>query len=286
MSYTGFHLFTGDENVFDVYGNQPQLSVVDQEDLAQDIIDGVAWDIDADFGSMKVEIYAIAGDEIIITHSYIEESGYEISIDAELNKITISNEIDNNFFSFDIKDLFELFNASDKVIIEVPEQLLLGTINVKSLNGKVEIRNISTGEIDVVVSNGSINIDTLTVTSNISLHTSNGDVKVKNIIGKYDLDIVTSNGRITLNNLEMNNYNLYTSNGRIVVDNLNVALQDGVDFYAKTSNGAIVMNEVYIDEIEIKTSNGDIDFYNTDTDFLPSTYLKSTSNGDINTNVR
>ena len=281
MTYTGFNLFVGEETVFDVYGNQPQLSLINQEDLAQDIIDGETWDIETDFGSMAVEVYAVTGDEITVTYTYIEESDYEIIVDTELNKITISNDLDIDFFSFSITELFALLNGGDKVIIEVPEHLLLGSVDINSLNGKVVIRNVSTDDVNVVVSNGGIDLDNLTIEGDIDLHTSNGDVKVKNIVGKYDLDIVTSNGRITLDNLEMLNYDLYTSNGKIIIDNLNVDLYDGVKLYAKTSNGDIEMNEVYIDDIEIKTTNGDIDFYNLDTDFDPSRYVKDTSNGNI-----
>jgi hypothetical protein len=86
--------------------------------------------------------------------------------------------------------------------------------------------------------------------------------------------------------MEFLNYDLYTSNGRINADNLNVLNQDGVTFDADTSNGKIIMNDVYIDKIYLDTSNGNIEFYNTDTDFLPSVYERDTSNGDINTNVR
>lgn len=286
MSITGFYLFTGDENVFDFYGNQTLLSVVNQEDLSQDIIDGIAWDIVTDFESMGVEVYAITGDEIIITHTYFEDNDYEITIDTDLNIITISNNVETQIFTFNIEKIIAMLKGGDKVIIEVPESLLLGDVNIKSLNGKVEMRNVFIGELDVELSNGSISLDTLTVTGDINLATSNGNARVKNIIGQYNLDISTSNGRITLDNLEMLNYDLRTSNGKLIIDNLNVLNQDGVVFYARTSNGNIIMNEVYIDDIDIKTTNGDIDFYNIDTDFLPSSYDRDTSNGDINTNIR
>lgn len=286
MAYTGFYLFTGDENVFDVYGNQPQLSEVNQEDLSQDIIDGESWEIVTDFESMAVEIYPINGDEIIITHTHYEENNYEITIDTDTNKITISNESDSGIFMFNIEELFALLSGGDKVVIEVPANLILGDLTIKSYNGKVNVRNVSTGALDVEVLNGSIILDGITLLGDIDLDTSNGDIKVKNIIGQYNLNAKTSNGRITLDNLEMLNYVLNTSNGKIIIDNLNVADQDGDTFFARTSNGAIIMNEVYIDDIDIKTTNGDIDFNNIDTTFLPSSYSRDTSNGDIHTNVR
>jgi len=286
MVFTGFYLFTGDESIFDVYGNQPQLTIINQEDLSQDILDGSAWDIETDFGSMEVEVYAVTGDEITITHTYTEDRNYNIVVDDELNKITITNDKEDNFVIFNLEQLLSLFNGGDKVVIEVPEYLLLDYVNIESSNGRVQIRNLSINEIGIVTLNGAISLDTITVNGDISAKTSNGDVKVKHIIGQYDLDVSTSNGRIILDDLEMRNYDLHTSNGKIIVDNLNIVSYDGITLYARTSNGAIDMNEVYVADIDIKTTNGDIDFYNTDTSFLPDSYEKDTSNGTINSNVR
>ena len=286
MVFTGFYLFTGEESIFDVYGNQPQLTIINQEDLSQDILNDVAWDIETDFGSMEVEIYAVTGDEITITHTYTEERNYDIIIDDELNKITITNDEDDNHIIFNLEQLLSLFNGGDKVVIEVPEHLLLDYVDLESSNGKVQIRNLSVNKISIVTLNGGITLDTLTTNGDVSAKTSNGDVKVKHIIGQFDLDVDTTNGRIILDDLEMYNYDLRTSNGKVIVDNLNVETYDGISIYIRTSNGDIEMNEVYINDIDIKTSNGDIDFNNTDTSFLPDSYEKETSNGSINSNVR
>ncbi len=286
MVFTGFFLFTGDESIFDVYGNQPQLTIINEEDLSQDILDGVAWDIETDFGSMEVEVYSVSGDEITITHTYTEERNYDIVFDDELNKITITNDKENNFVIFNLEQLLSLFNGGDKVVIEVPEHLLLDYVDLESSNGKVQIRNLSINKINIATLNGGISLDTLTVNGDVTVKTSNGDIKAKHITGQYDFDASTSNGRIVLDDLEMRNYDLHSSNGKIIVDNLNVVSYDGLSFYARTSNGAIEMNDVYVADIDIKTSNGDIDFNNVDTSFLPDSYEKDTSNGSINSNVR
>lgn len=287
MVYSGLFLFTGDENVFDVYANQPRLTEITTKDLAQDIIDGEKWNLVTDFDSMAVEIYAVAGDEITITYSYIEESDYVISVDETTNTILIENDIDSSFSFLGIEELFALLNGGDRLVIEVPESLLFDNVDLKTLNGRVEIRNISIEELNINVSNGKILLDGVISTGDIDLHTSNGDVVVKNIEGEYDIDIQTSNGSIVLDNMNFHNYDLFTRNGRVIAENLNVLNQDGVSFLLITSNGKIIMNEVYIDDIDIKTSNGDIDFYNNiDPDFLPSRFVKDTSNGDISTNVR
>ena len=286
MVASGIYLFTGDDNIFDVYGNKEQLSEVTSEDLTQDIFDGETWNIMTDFDNIAVEIHSVNGDEITITHTYTEESDYTIDVDTTTNVITISNDVDFTFSFFKIADIFAFLNGGDKVVIEVPENLLLDNVGIQTLNGSVEIRNVSTGEVSIDVSNGKISLDGLDITGDIDLDTSNGDVIVKNIEGRYKLNVRTSNGGIFLDNNSFYDYDLYTSNGRINAENLNVLNQDGVTLKFRTSNGKIIMNEVYVDNIDIKTTNGDIDFYNIDTDFLPSKFVKDTSNGDVNTNVR
>lgn len=286
MVFTGFYLFTGDESIFDVYGNQPQLTIVNEEDLSEDILDGSAWDIETDLGSVEIEVYAVTGNEITITHTYVEDRNYDVEFDYDLNKISITNDNEKNIIIFNLEQLLSLFNGGDKVVIEVPENLLLDFVDLESDNGRVQLRNLTMNEIDVLTMNGRISLDNLVLNGDVTLKTSNGDIKVEDITGKHDLDASTSNGRIVLENLEMRNYDVTTSNGKIIIENLNIELQDGVSIYAKTSNGAIDMNEVYIADIDIRTSNGDIDFYNTDTNFFPDTYEKDTSNGSINTNVR
>lgn len=286
MVASGIYLFVGEENVFAVYGNKELLSEVTTEDLTQDILDGETWEIITDFENMEVEIYAVNGDEITFTHTYTEESDYEIDVDTETNKITISNNFDTTFTWFSLEQLFSLINGSDKLVIEVPKNLLLDNVGISSLNGKVEIRNLSTGEVTIDVSNGKIILDDLVITGDIYLDSSNGDVVVKNIDGRYNLKVKTSNGSIILDNTNFYDYDLYTSNGRIKAENLNVLNQDGVTLKFRTSNGKIIMNEVYVDDIDINTSNGDIDFYNIDDTFFPSSFEKDTSNGQVNTNVR
>lgn len=286
MVFTGFYLFTGPESILDVYGNKAQLSISNQENLTQDILDGVEWDIDTDFGNMEVEVYAVTGDEITVTHTYTEDSNYRITIDKELNKITLSNDKKSNFEIFNLEQLLSLFNGGDKVIIEVPQHLLLGNVDIESSNGRVDMRNVTVEEVKIKTLNGGISLDTLIMNGDISLQTSNGDVKVKYITGQHDLEIHTSNGRIILNDLEMYRYDIETANGKIIVDNLNLETHDGIEFNANTSNGSIEMDEVYVAKIDIKTSNGDIDFYNTDTTFFPDSFEKDTTNGQINTNVR
>ena len=287
MSFTGFYLFTADENVFDYYSNQEELVNVNQQDLSVEITDGDVWEIITNLDNMSVEIYPITGDEVIITRTYFEESDYSVVIDDVTNTITIVNDVEFSFNFFSIEQLFFMLNGGDRVVIEIPESLLLGDITINAINGKVEMRNISAEEINVDTSNGKIYLDSITMLGNIDLETSNGDIRVKNIVGQYDLDVNTSNGTITLDNLDFLNYDLSTSNGRIYLDNLNVSDQDGVTLDASSSNGDIIMNDVYVDDINIHTSNGDIDFYNDlYPNFLPSSFEKDTSNGHISTNVR
>lgn len=286
MAYSGYQLFASENNVFEVYGNQPQVTDVYTEDLAQDVLDGVAWNIVTDFDSMEIDIIPVFGDDVVVTHTYNELNEFEIDIDTTTNTITISNNIDSYISFFDINDLFSLFGNNDVITIEVPANLLLGDLDISTLNGEVELKDISTKSVTVDVTNGRITLDGLIITGNVDLSTTNGDVIVKNITGKYNLDVSNTNGTIIVRDVEFLNYDLSTTNGGFNLDNLNILDKDGLSIEVSTTNGVINMDEVYVSDIELNTTNGDINFYNNDTTFLPDSFVKHTTNGDVNTNVR
>ena len=141
MVFTGFYLFTGDESIFDVYGNQPQLTIINQEDLSQDILDGSAWDIETDFGSMEVEVYAVTGDEITITHTYTEDRNYNIVVDDELNKITITNDKEDaeikNILSINTPNNTDLnVNTDNNIIVNSEPNYKNNVLSLSTYIGK------------------------------------------------------------------------------------------------------------------------------------------------------
>ncbi len=284
LGYTGFHLFTGDDNVFDVYSNQPQTTDLYTEDLSSDIIALESWSISTNFDSMDIEIIPVLEDELKVTHRYEKDNDFAIDINTSTNVITISNDLPKNrWFSFE--NMFTWFFQSDSIKIEVPVALILGDIDINTLNGEVTLIDLEVGELTISSSNGRIRLDTITVNDNVGLDTTNGEILVQDVIGFYELIADTSNGRIVLENVAFSKYNLDTSNGVIKLENLNVDNKDATLLIAQSSNGSIELIEVYVKDVRLDTSNGDIDYHNSDHTFVLDNFDKDTSNGQISTNI-
>jgi len=284
MAYTGFQLFTGEDNVFDVYANQPKKTDLYTEDLNADIIALESWSISTDFDSMEIEIIPTLGDELKITHRYEEDHDYTIDINTDTNVITISNDVPNiQWFSFET--LLTWFSQIDSIKIEVPVDLILGDIDIDTLNGEVILIDLEVGELNISTSNGRIRLDSITINDDVTLSTSNGEILVQDVIGFYELEASTSNGRIVVEDVAFSKYNLNTSNGEINLENLNVDNKDATLLIADSSNGSIELVEVYVKDVRLDTSNGDIDYHNTDHTFVLDNFDKDTSNGQISTNI-
>lgn len=284
--YSGYYLFTGEDNLFDVYSNQPKTTDIYTEDVAQDVIDGETWKISTSFDSMDINIVPGYGDEIVITHKYSEFNDFTINIDTITNVITLTNDDPTVIQWFNLNDLFVWFGENDSITIEVPVGLDLADVILQSYNGEVTIMDLNTDKIDINITNGQVSLSGLEVHGNVNIETTNGSVNVKNIIGKYNLTISSTNGQMTVKNVEFLNYDLSTTNGGFNLDNLNVAEQDGVSLKADTTNGDIEMDEVYVSDVRIETTNGDITYYNDDETFDLDRFDRDTTNGDISTNIR
>ncbi|MBN2604405.1 MAG: DUF1700 domain-containing protein [Bacilli bacterium] len=284
--YSGFYLFTGDNNIIDTYSNQPQETDLYEEVLTQDILDGDRWTISTNFDSMDIVVIPVLGDKLMVTHEYQDLNDFMIDIDVDANTITISNDDPQviNWFSFD--NFFTLFGENDSVTIEIPVGLLLGDIDLKTLNGEVKMMDINSGKIEIIGMNGSISLSGLTVSGDVSIETTNGEIYLKDIAGKHDLDASSTNGSMIINNVEFLHYTLSTTNGYFNLDNLNVNDQDGLSLVANTTNGRINLDEVYVKSVNLDTTNGNISFYNDDESFDVTSFKRDTTNGEISTNIR
>lgn len=140
--------------------------------------------------------------------------------------------------------------------ITVPYEL--ADINVKTINGKVEIKNFDVttdeyqGNINVETSNGKIVLENVEA-KDITVRTKNGKVNIDGV-NANKLDISSSNGKIYLNNSYVSSLKVETSNGKVYATNV---LSDIANF--KTSNGD-VEGIMTVRDLTVKTSNGDIVF--------------------------
>lgn len=121
--------------------------------------------------------------------------------------------------------------------ITVPYELT--DINIKTLNGKIEIKNF-----DVVTDEYQ---------GNINVETSNGKIVLENVEAK-DITLRTLNGKVYMDEVNANKLDISSSNGKIYInDSFASSLK------VETSNGDVYSTNVVADFANLKTSNGDVE---------------------------
>lgn len=244
------------------------------------------------FNKIETNLYdsnvsVVKGDSFSI--AYDESEKYPVTIAISDGALKINSEK---------KSGLKLFQWH-KFITTITVPYELTDINVKTLNGKVEVKNFDVvtdeyqGNINVETSNGKIVLENVEA-KDITLRTKNGKLNIDKV-NANKLDISSSNGKIYLNNSFASSLKVATSSGDInltsvVTDiaNLNTSNGDveGImtvrDLTAKTSNGKIVFT-IYGDKskytVRLKGSSQDENSTGSD-----STYIVDckTSNGKCN----
>ncbi|MEN8078242.1 DUF4097 family beta strand repeat-containing protein [Clostridioides difficile] len=193
---------------------------------------------------------------------YISQSG---------NNVTI--EKDEKF------SIFNWNNKTGKVKILIPNGVISAYYGDLS-NGKINIFNIDTEEIDIDTSNGDIKIENLNVNNNIEIETSNASINVNVLVAK-NINFDSSNGEVILEKVNGNEIKVDTSNGKISVSECR-----GNEIELDTANSEIMAYECYGNEVVLDSSNGDITLENIkDKDFIIDELEVSTSNAEENINA-
>lgn len=220
---------------------------------------------------------------------YDESEKYPMTIAISDGALKVSSEKKSGF------KLFQWHTFTTTIIVPYD----LTDINVKTLNGKIEIKDFNVmsdeyqGNINVETSNGKIVLEKVEA-KDITLRTKNGKVNIDKV-NANKLDISSSNGKIYLKNSYVSSLKVGTGNGDVyatntVADIANFKTSNGDvegimtvrDLTAKTSNGKIVFT-VYGDKskytIRLKGSN-----HNENSTGSDSTYIVDceTSNGKCN----
>lgn len=175
---------------------------------------------------------------------------------------------------------FKLFQWYTFVItITVPYDIT--DINIKTLNGKVELEDVDLmteeyqGSINVETSNGKIVFENVKA-KDINLRTKNGKVDIDEV-NANKLDISSSNGKIFVDNSYMSSLKIETSNGKVYATNV---VADIANF--KTSNGD-VEGIMTVRDLTVKTSNGQVVFTIYGDKSKYTTRLKGTGQNDTTT---
>lgn len=206
--------------------------------------------IDFDFSNRKVYILESSDDEIHVKFYTHEKDMLEFTdTDNELT-ITIDRKWYYNIFSFDIFSNREFF----KVYLYLPTtstvedlQVLTsnGAINLdvndtfdyiklRTSNGRIDILNLEANEIIANSSNGVIRTENLIVNQRLELNTSNGDVIIEDVSSPI-IKSDTSNGKVTAENITSTDIELDSSNGKIYLSV--IGDKDDYEVTLSTSNG-------------------------------------------------
>lgn len=267
IGITGFRLMISEPNYFEEITNQPVQTDTYSAEVADDIAAGNEWTIATDFENMQIELSESTDDTLSVVHSYTELHQFTIELDEETRTIIMSNDYPD-FSGFNFRDFVSLFGSKDQVIITIPQGLVLGEINLQTLNGEIRVDDMELENLNASTMNGVIRLEDVTVEEDVDLQTSNGVILLIDVFAPGQrLDASTSNGTIELDNVVFESYYLDTSNGKIKLNDLNVENQDGITLVADTSNGSIDVKNVYVSNVELDTSNGSIEYYNDDLTF-------------------
>lgn len=123
-------------------------------------------------------------DSIKINTSYLAEKfSYRVEYDDKNIKIIKNNKMN-------LKKL----GSSGKVLIKIPQKVVINTLKMLVVNGDVEIYDSKINELIINEENGLLKIETLEST-NLKIYKKNGDATLNNVtINDLDMNIEVGNG--------------------------------------------------------------------------------------------
>lgn len=284
----GFRIAINAENIYAIYVNQTTISESITYEAEQDIIDGAEWTINTEVDNMDIVVRSNDSNTIIITREYQEESqDFNWSIDENTKTITITQDFENmGFQSFNDINLENIMKwiKKDVIYIDVPSNLILGNVELETMNGEVEVSQVAMEELTISTANGFISLSDSFIENDLNIIGFNSNMLIEKVTSNGDLDISSQNGRLTLIDTEFKNYDVSTENGRVKLTNINKDTKSGGRLDVHSSNGSIVLTEVYVATVNAETSNGNISYNNNDQSFVVD-FDGDTSNGNVSGNV-
>ncbi|MCF7925536.1 MAG: DUF1700 domain-containing protein [Candidatus Izimaplasma sp.] len=281
--YTGIWLFGNQEEVMAYYQyNELQIDTYEL-DVSDDIVNQEEWTVATDLQWMKINVVLSDDESIHIYHQYNKTTDFTATIDDNTNQIIITEARNNDWFTWEVTSLIDLLGMKKELRIEVPQSLLLDDITIENVSGDLNINNIETNDLEVALVNGSISLQYVTVTNNVTIQNTNGDITVLDTTSSNMgvLDINNTNGRISTKRVTFGSYEIDNDNGDIVMINVNTDAQDGISLTCDVVNGDVELSNVYVNIITCESTNGNIDLFNEDTSFIPDQFDADTTNGNV-----
>jgi uncharacterized membrane protein len=285
--YTGFWLFNNQEDVLAYYEYDEIQTDVYELDVSDDIAGLETWMIETDFEWMDVELTISDDDSIHVYHQYNELDDFTISIDDDTNTITVEQDYQDDWFSFNVVDAFRWFRNKKLVRIEVPSDLLIESADIKTISGDVDLDNVDLESLTIQMTNGTVSLQSISVQDDIDIFNTNGNISVRDTESSNQgvLSITNSNGRISVKRVVFDEIEIDNTNGDIIINDLNVTLQNASSVTVNTTNGRIDLLNVYAAVVTCDSTNGDIDYFNDDESFEVISFDADTTNGRVSTNT-
>ncbi len=228
-----------------------------------------------DDSNKGINVVPSKDDKIRITYSDNDKNHYVISEMGE----TLSIEYSWKKRWYEYIGITWYFNfESDDVTISIPDAYA-GNIDVLTSNGRIELHDIALpGELRADTSNSRIIADNVKGTD-IHFITSNGTVEMRDVISENVIDVKTSNSKIETDNIQGKDIRLDTSNGHISLDRVKAD-----SLYFDTSNSRItgtVVGRMTDFKITSHTSNAHNNLPENFDENGSKTLFADTSNGSI-----
>ncbi|PAT01528.1 hypothetical protein CI105_06495 [Candidatus Izimaplasma bacterium ZiA1] len=285
--FSGYQIYKDDAGIISEYQNQTLITDEYTLDVSSDIENLVSWNLDVDYDDLDVEIVAINGDFIKVTHNYYEKNQFSLLFNEESNLLKTSNKVKFDLFNIDFFKY--LFMDRQNVVIEVPKELLINIVDVETAIGNVEMLAINTGTLDVITATGRITLDTMEISGKVDLNVATGNIKATNIESTNSdatviFSVTTSTGNIYLNNVEFLRINVNVETGRVTIKDIGSATSPVTYVNTSGGTGSVNYEEVYSEAVTITASTGSISYYNDD-EFTPTTLVLNTNTGHIDQNI-
>ncbi|MGM0496267.1 MAG: DUF4097 family beta strand repeat-containing protein, partial [Bacillota bacterium] len=222
-------------------------------------------------------------EEIVVYVKESEDMPLEIEYNDADNNLNITSEINRTTFLINL--FTQIFQENPELTIEIPNDLNLQEISVKSRNSKLNIQDIEViNDLNIDITNGDINLSNITL-DNLLIESTNGRITLVDIEITEIIDVSLTNGSINARRLSATNYYFENVNGDINLRDIDTTEKDGETLEVELTNGDINLENVYVKEVTLNNVNGDIEFNNNDLTFIFDDVDANTTNGDEDINV-
>lgn len=191
--------------------------------------------------SMPIEVKKDENiDNVVISYYSDEEYKLNVTMTLSSKTLVLKREQDTTAFAPTIT-----FQSGCKTIIYLPKTYE-GSLKINNANGSLSVDDVSLTTLDINLTNGAINLNSLTVTESLKIDNANGAINI-NSSTIEKINIESANGSLNVNDTNVN--------GRFTTD---------------LTNGSTKFNNVVANEYELKATNGETNLKNIDCNVLLS----------------